>query len=190
MSGVHYSKEAVIRAANMYILRKVVDTMLKENEKYYQEIFGVGKSTLNEIVAGTTSAGKNWEYKIIAQKMHMDEDVFSGKRLIYINGETISYIKDNFEKLVADININVTEKGFSEKKKKLLKEKDKVTSEYALWDCILNEREYKSGDIWNKAKTHILREVAKQTKEENFEDAQLWKFWNYIKKNYSEKKLG
>lgn len=27
MSGVHYGKEAVIRAANMYILRKVVDTM-------------------------------------------------------------------------------------------------------------------------------------------------------------------
>lgn len=182
MSGVYYSKEAVIRAANMYILRKVVDTMLKENEEYYKEIFGVSKSTLDNIADGDTWAGKDMMKKDFAEERHMDVRVFTGERLIHIDGETINYIKDNFEKLIDDKNSSRI------KKEKLLKEKDKVASEYALWECILNEREYK-GDIWNKAKTHILREVAKQTKEENFEDAQLWKFWNYIRKNYSEKKL-
>lgn len=179
MGNFYDSKESVIRAANMYILRKVMDTMLKENAKYYKEVFGVSRSTLDNICGNTRDAGVEIDWGKIASKIGMDPEVFYGNRLILINGETINYINKIFDVEISNSNVSKEIKDF------LLMQKLEKASEYSLWEVILNNKKYESNDIWHNAKRHILNEVGKQTAEQRFEDVQLWLFWNYLRKNYN-----
>lgn len=172
--------EKIIKAANMYILRKVADTMLGRID--YKKIFNISKTAINDICSRSADAAKAWDYEEVAKKMKMDPRVFSGDYLIELRGKCLEDMEKNFEEAVMANEI------LNQKKKKEYINENNNINEYILWKSVLD----RDADIENifsdkemiKIKNFILRYVAEQTKDEHFEDLQLWKFWDYIRKNF------
>lgn len=175
--------EKIIKAANMYILRKVMDTMLGCTEIYYKEIFNISRAAIDNICNISDTAAKTWDYVAVAEKMKMDPRVFSGRYLIELRGKCIEDMEKNFKEAIqANKILNQKER------QEYINNKTNYIDEYILWKSVL-DRDAANENIFSdkemiKIKNFILRYVAEQTKDENFEDPQLWKFWNYIRQNF------
>lgn len=174
----YHSEAAIIKAANIIIMRSIWDAMNLGTMKDLYEELEISRTTATSIIRGDMFAGKEWEHEKVAKKMKMNPDIFSGKRLLLIQGETILYIQENFEKLLAEQGVK--------NKVPYLYEKDELITEELLWGAILDSYEYKKDNDWNKGKQHLIHEIARQTKDEDFNDVQVWKFWNYMRRKYQK----
>lgn len=186
MERIFSNKQSVVKAANFMILRKVVDKMQINSETFYKEL-GIKKDVVDRIVRGEYGAGKKWKSKAVADKMKIDDKIFTGNYLIKIEGKAIEEIQQNFEKYVHD-----NEDAPKVNKSKLLSKKNEYATEYALWKAILEYGSSKKEDEFHKAKVLLLNEIGKQVEEEDFKDLELMKFWNYFRKlkekmNFSQK---
>lgn len=176
-------EKLIIRAANMLILKKVADIMKKGGDVFYETI-GLSRGQVDRMIARERHDYK-WKYEEVAKEMKMDPKVFTGERLIIIEGELVKYIRDHFEELIEADEI----------KGKL--DKETAMSEAKIWEIIAKEYDEKHSEeqaqeveekvsrteeIYYNTQKAMLDEVVRQTKEEDFVDVQLWRFWNYMRK--------
>lgn len=189
MSAQEQNKD-IVRAANLIILRKVRDKMKIDRATFELEM-GIKKSSIDNIIARKEKAATNWKYGIVAQKMKMNEKVFSGEYLLHV-GTTIT---EDAIRIIDDKAQQVLGEEVSEMKEELAEIKRKMSeSEYWLWEVILNDMDDREKDpaskefvplgdsIGQQSKMSILEDVGRQVDEESFNDDQLWKFWNYFRK--------
>lgn len=173
------------RSVNLKILCHVWDIYTGKKykmEDFRDKILGISKTTLDNMIASIPEAGKNWDYKKVAEKLKMDVKVFTGEYLIKIDGNCMKYLRENIDRLIKedkDASLQV--------KRKALSDKGKIINESLLWELILENKSGTEGDIWRKSQTLLLQDIAAQVKEEHFNDLQLWKFWDYLRKNYARK---
>lgn len=167
-----------IRAANITILKEVWKAMKTKDvslEAFYKEI-GLAESTVYQITGCNDTIAKKWDYKKIANKFNMDYKVFNGEYLIKIDSEAFRNISKEFD--------NIVDKRVKNKFRadNLKKRKTTYSSEEFIWEMILENRDIKKSNPWREIKKQVLYEIEKQTEEEDFNDVQLWRFWNYIRK--------
>ena len=95
----------IVRAANLIILRKVRDKMKIDRETFEHEM-GIKKSSIDNIIARKEKAATNWKYEMVAQKMKMNEKVFSGDYLLHvgttITEDAIRIIDDKAQQVLGD----------------------------------------------------------------------------------------
>lgn len=171
--------EDIVRSANIKILRKVWITYFKRtNTDGFYELLGISDSTVDKIVSKDLYFPKEWDYKSAADKIGIDEKVFSGEYLIEIEGSFYQELINGWDRMIEEKFTKKIEKSDAERKKHV------AQNEYVLWKTIIENKKQKDGEVnyWKETHTRLLQDVAEQVKQENFNDAQLWKFWNFIRK--------
>ncbi len=171
------------KAANIIILRKVADCMNKSDVLYKKKgIEGVWSTSENVIckIAGMEKgAGGNWKYSEDAKKLYMNKKVYTGEHLIKINGDAFVDLKKEYQRVLKTRIIRKSGKIEDLQYDDIKILSKKKPSEELLWYYILKN---KDDSVWKEAKKLIMNDISKQVKEESFQDAQLWLFWNYLRK--------
>ena len=184
-----FDEEMVTLAVNLMIIRKIWDLRKKSSDDLI-DILGTKKIYLDEAISGEP---RNWfhhnDIPNAAKKLGLPEDVFYGKQLLEIHGETIKYIEEKYEKLLEnatnDENADIIEKMNGDQKY------DDAT-EIKLWWIILKytpirENNSKQKDIidekeemYPQAKRFLLRELKEQYNNGQFYDPSLQSCYNSI----------
>ena len=150
------------RAVNMAILSKMADTY-GISAAVFAKWMDLSQSSIKKIKAMDDLVAKTWDYEKVAEKCRMDPDVFTGDYLIRINTNGIRELCEGMSTPT-----------------------DTLYDEGKLWQTIIDYRDNSDQDVRKAGKrlqTALLREIGRQVIEEHFEDLQLWKFWDYMRKN-------
>lgn len=172
-----------VRSINITILGKVWDAYMcnRYSIDEFAKLLGISGSTIDKIKAADAYAGKKWDYSSVAERIGIDKKIFSGEHLIKIDGDCMKYFKEHYEEILDEAKVS------AEKRKQL--SRDYVIDEYKLWKYILDGNYGIGGNVSGKNNkdfhTLLMRDIAKQVKEENFNDIQLYKFLTFLKKNYN-----
>lgn len=174
---IRWSKD-VVRSANIQILRKVWLTYFKKkNTNGFYELLGISDSTVDKMVSKDLYFPKEWDYISVAQKIRIDEKVFNGEYLIEIKGEFYRELTEDWDSILEKIFTSRIKKDKAERKKHV------AQNEYVLWKTIIeNKKQKEDVNYWKMTHTKLLQDVAEQVKQEDFNDLQLWRFWNFIRK--------
>lgn len=190
-------KELLVRAVNFMIIKKVVNAMGITADRLYKHL-EISESTVDKFIQMDESgAGSRWNYGQVATKWGIDPKIFSGKRLLKINGEVIKEVKRQYvqrEKKAVNQDI----------KENLARIRKQIVSEEGLWGYIMENLQIEKGarereraprgkklmgkierkDMkWVGVKASFLREVKNQVNPPSFDDAELWKIFWYFYQN-------
>ena len=150
------------RAVNIAILSKMADKSgIGASE--FAGWMNLSQSSIKKMKAMEELVAKTWDYEEVANELRMDPAVFTGDYLIQINTKEV---RELCAGMSAPTGIKYTEGK--------------------IWETIIGYRENGDPDIRKSGKrlqTVLLNEIGKQVLEEHFEDLQLWKFWDYIRKH-------
>ncbi|MCR4598409.1 MAG: hypothetical protein K5678_05185 [Acetatifactor sp.] len=174
-----------IRAANLIMLKHLFKLMHKKDVNLYENILHVSRSTVDNMIARKKKlAGDQWEYRDVAKTMYMDPKVFTGERLLHINTveihKLIKQCEDQFKEYERSLKLRIMQARAHETSH----DEEFRPCEENLWRqyFIVSDDENSNSEFCNALRDFILMELSKQIKNESFQDAQLWLFWNYIRK--------
>lgn len=170
-------KEAMVRAINMRIIKKVWDVCSNKDMNSLFEILDISETTIERICNADEKAGVRWKYDEVAKKIGIKKDVFSGKHLIEIGceSETEVYLKNNFFELLK--NSNSADKKMIQK---MIDMKKDLISQYNIWKTLITEKDRVEGSMDQAFYSELINKVGEQAKEVNFNDINLWKLWRFI----------
>ena len=173
-------------AANLCILRKVADMMGKTELLYNTQrrakkgILELSENTISRICTLSYENKLGWDVDAVAKRLKMDKKVFTGELLIKINGDALKQFQNDYMMILKAERMKSQNK--SGRKEAIKKLSEILPTEELLWCHILGigkeEEEY---PIVKGFKKLLWADLSKQVREENFEDAQLWKYWYYLK---------
>jgi len=173
------------RAANLSILRKVADVMGKTELLYNTErrakkgILNLSENTISRICTLHYEPTK-WDVEAVAKGLSMDKRVFTGETLIMIKGEALKRFQDDYMKALKTEQLK--SKGNPQKLKMIKELSEVIPTEELLWVHILRTgEEEETYQLVRDFKKILWMDLTKQVREENFEDLQLWKYWNYLR---------
>ena len=170
---------------NILIMKEAWKAVGKKTDEFYK-VIGIYR-IYNDILMGSNTEVTmyesmnrffdEWNIEEISNKIGLNPDVLTGDYVIEINTESIQYLRNNFEELIASADAS------EDAKKKLLKKKDLVINESYLWDCIICCKITKKSenDAFQKSFNLLKKEIRNQVKNDNIQDEQLRIFVNYIK---------
>lgn len=190
-----YCEESIIKAANLIILREIWKYMKAGKVEAFYKLLGISEKTARNIIRGyneekkqymingiiTTRKirfpGDKWDYKFAAEKLGMDSKVFSGGRLLQINGSITTEIQKIYINEVRKKEKEIDRADYVD----FINHKLKYTSEKVIWKYILNFRT--DDEKIEELKEVMLNDMRKQIDENKFNDEQIKRFCTYIYKN-------
>lgn len=183
-------KQVRQRAANLIIIKHVARIM-KVTNILYKEL-GITRQTVDNIISNVENSASRWDYKAVAEKMKLDPKVFTGDVLLKIEGENFKVLQQEYLKGVKNLINNTKDEKKRKEYKEILK-KDKL-SESGIWNYYFDSKSGGDSDLsiseiemFIETEKMLKADLTKQVHEEDFNDAQLWKFWNYMRKKYNTK---
>ena len=183
-------KQVRQRAANLIIIKHVARIM-KVTNILYKEL-GITRQTVDNIISNVENSASRWDYKAVAEKMKLNPKVFTGDVLLKIEGENFKVLQQEYLKGVKNLINNTKDEKKRKEYKEILK-KDKL-SESAIWNYYFDSKSGGDSDLsiseiemFIETEKMLKADLTKQVHEEDFNDAQLWKFWNYMRKKYNTK---
>jgi hypothetical protein len=177
---------ATNRAANLCILRKVADVMGKTDLLYNKNrgaekgILDISENTVSKICT-LSYEPRRWKVDAVAENLKMDKRAFTGEFLIRIKGDTFREFQDLY---IQDLEEEFKKCKKNSKQRTHIEEMMKVKpTEELLWYYILrSEKKEEDHDFMLALKKLLWTDLSLQIVDETFRDAQLWLFWNYLRK--------
>lgn len=192
-----YWDKSFIKGANLIILSKVWKYMKAGNVDGFYELLGISEKTARNLIRGYSEEkkqymingvittrkirfpGDRWDYKAIAEKLGLDYRIFSGERLLQINGNMTKKIKriyeDELYKALKSGKISKAEYN------EYIGHESEYTTEKKIWKYIIIFRN-KDKQIKELQKV-MLNNLKQQVINKKFNDEQLNKFCSYVDKN-------
>ena len=164
---------------------------MKVTNILYKEL-GITRQTVDNVISNVENSASRWGYKSVAEKMKLDAKVFTGDVLLKIEGENFKVLQQEYLKGVKNLINNTKDEKKRKEYKEILK-KDKL-SESGIWNYYFDSKSGGDSDLsiseiemFIETEKMLKADLTKQVHEEDFNDAQLWKFWNYMRKKYNTK---
>ena len=178
---------ATNRAANLCILRKVADVMGKTDLLYNKNrgaekgILDISENTVSKICT-LSYEPRRWKVDAVAENLKMDKRAFTGEFLIRIKGETFREFQNLY---IQDLEEELKKYKKNSKQRERIEEMMQIKpTEELLWYYILrSEKEEEDHDFMIALKKLLWTDLSVQIVDETFRDAQLWLFWNYLRKH-------
>lgn len=178
---------ATNRAANLCILRKVADVMGKTDLLYNKNrgaekgILDISENTVSKICT-LSYEPRRWKVDAVAENLKMDKRTITGEFLIRIKGETFREFQNLY---IQDLEKELKKYKKNSKQRERIEEMMEIKpTEELLWYYILrSEKEEEDHDFMIALKKLLWTDLSVQIVDETFRDAQLWLFWNYLRKH-------
>ena len=178
---------ATNRAANLCILRKVADVMGKTDLLYNKNrgaekgILDISENTVSKICT-LSYEPRRWKVDAVAENLKMDKRAFTGEFLIRIKGETFREFQNLY---IQDLEEELKKYKKNSKQRERIEEMMEIKpTEELLWYYILrSEKEEEDHEFMIALKKLLWTDLSVQIVDETFRDAQLWLFWNYLRKH-------
>lgn len=175
------------RAANLCILRKVADVMGKTDLLYNKNrgaekgILDISENTVSKICT-LSYEPRRWKVDAVAENLKMDKRAFTGEFLIRIKGETFREFQNLY---IQDLEEELKKYKKNSKQRERIEEMMQIKpTEELLWYYILrSEKEEEDHEFMIALKKTLWADLSVQIVDESFRDAQLWLFWNYLRKH-------